>query len=321
MTAVRSLPRQRAARFGRQAVRLTLSLWALATLSFLLVHLIPGDPVRASLGLTAPIELVEARRSALGLDRPVIEQYASYLGDLARGDLGQSFMSQLPVVDIIAQRLNNTLLLSSLALICVLLAGVPIGLWAAVRLHAGGRAADGAFQIGSSLAVAMPEFITATMLAALFAVTLGWLPVAGQAGPASYIMPVFALALAPTAALARVVRIEALQLLAADYFRTARAKRLGWRRLYLNHLLPNCLTATLSVGGLIFTGLVAGTVLVENIFAWPGLGSAIALSIIQKDYPLTQGLVLTFGIIILSIHLGVDILIAALDPRSSLRHD
>ena len=303
----------------RQAGRLAVSMWALATLAFLLVHFIPGDPVRASLGLTAPAELVTARRNALGLDQPLWAQYGDFLGRLAKGDLGTSFTSQLDVSEIILQRLPNTLRLALLTLLVVLAVGVSSGLWIAVRANHGHGRSDAVFNISSGVLTAMPEFVTAVMLTALFAVTLRWLPVAGQSSAASYVLPVAAMAIGPAAALARIVRIEALNVLCQDYMRTARAKRLSWRRLYLRHALPNCLTATLAAGGLLFSGLIAGTILVENIFAWPGIGSAIVLSILQKDYPLTQGLVLVFGALILLVNLGVDLLVVAVDPRSALR--
>jgi peptide/nickel transport system permease protein len=310
--------RSRLAFVARKLVRLAVSAWILVTLAFLLVHLIPGDPVRASLGLTAPPELVEARRQALGLDRPLLDQYGDYLAGLARLDLGTSFMSQLPVSEIIGQRLANSLLLAGLAMLFVFLAGVAIGLTMAVTSWNGHRRADTAFDVASGFLTAMPEFVTAVILTSLFAVMLNWLPVAGISGPSSWILPVAALAIGPTAALARIIRIEALKVLAQDHMRTARAKRLGWRRLYLGHLLPNCLTAAFAIGGLLLRSLIAGTVLVENIFAWPGLGSALVLAILQKDYPLTQALILLFGLIILLVNLVVDLLIAAVDPRSTI---
>ncbi len=310
--------RSRLAFVARKLVRLAVSAWILVTLAFLLVHLIPGDPVRASLGLTAPPELVEARRQALGLDRPLLDQYGDYLAGLARLDLGTSFMSQLPAGEIIGQRLANSLLLAGLAMLFVFLAGVAIGLAMAVASWNGHRRADTAFDVASGLLTAMPEFVTAVILTSLFAVMLNWLPVAGISGPSSWILPVAALAIGPTAALARIIRIEALKVLAQDHMRTARAKRLGWRRLYLGHLLPNCLTAAFAIGGLLLRSLIAGTVLVENIFAWPGLGSALVLAILQKDYPLTQALILLFGLIILLVNLVVDLLIAAVDPRSTI---
>jgi len=303
---------------GRKLLRLAVSIWILITVAFLLVHLIPGDPVRASLGLTAPPELVEARRQVLGLDQPLIHQYADYLAALSRLDLGTSFMSQLPVTEIIGQRLLNSLLLALLAMAIVFLIGVSAGLGIAVASWNGHRRADGLFNLSSGILTAMPEFVTAVILTSLFAVMLNWLPVAGISGPTSWILPVAALSIGPAAALARIIRIEALKVLAQDHMRTARAKRLGWRRLYLGHLLPNCLTAAFAVGGLLMRSLIAGTVLVENIFAWPGLGSALVLAILQKDYPLTQALILLFGLIILLVNLVVDLLIATVDPRSTL---
>ncbi len=309
----------RLAFLSRRLVRLAVSLWLLLTLAFLMVHLIPGDPVRASLGLTAPLELIEARRQALGLDQPLLVQYGAYLRGLVQGDLGTSFTSQLPVAQIIAQRLPNTLALACLALAIVLLLGVSIGLAMAVVARRGRhRRADTAFNAVSGVLTAMPEFVSAVALTSLFAVVLQWLPAAGLAGPRSYILPLAALSIGHAAALARIVRVEALKILQQDYMRTARAKRLTWFGLYVKHALPNCLTATLTVGGLILSSLIAGTVLVENVFAWPGLGSATVLSITQKDYPLTQGLILTLGTIILLVNFAIDLLIVAVDPRSAL---
>jgi peptide/nickel transport system permease protein len=312
----------RAGAISRRMTRLLVALWLLVTLSFLMVHLIPGDPVRASLGLTAPLELVEARRSALGLDRPLHEQYGAYLKGLATGELGTSFTSQLPVAQIIAQRLPATISLAGLALAIVLPLGVGIGLAMAVVTSRGRRPrADSSFDAASGIVTAMPEFVTAVALTALLAVALPWLPVAGLTGPKSYILPLAALALGPSAALARIVRAEGVKVLQQEYMRTARAKRLRWPAIYLRHALPNLLTATLTVGGLILGSLIAGTVLVEQVFAWPGLGSAVVLSITQKDLPLTQGLVLTLGAIVLIVNAVVDLLIVSVDPRSTLRAD
>lgn len=310
----------RAAPVPRRLLRLLVTLWLLVTLSFMMIHLVPGDPVRASLGLTAPIELVEARRAALGLDRPLAAQYAAYLGGLARGDLGTSFTSQLPVAQIIAQRLPATLSLAALALVIVLLAGVGAGLaMAVVTVRGRHRRADALFDATSGVLTAMPEFVTAVALTAVFAVMLPWLPVAGLAGPRSFVLPLAALALGPSAILARIVRAEGVKVLRQEYMRTARAKRLRWPAIYLRHALPNLLTATLTVGGLILSSLIAGAVLVEHVFAWPGLGSAVVLAITQKDLPLTQGLVLTLGAIVLVINAVVDLLIVTVDPRSALR--
>lgn len=320
MSAARGTLGARAAAAARRGLRLAVALWLLVTLSFLMVHLIPGDPVRASLGLTAPIELIETRRAALGLNRPLAEQYGAYLKGFSTGELGTSFTSQLPVAEIIAQRLPATLSLAGLALIAVLLLGVGMGLaMAAVTFRGRAPAAERAFEAASGVMTAMPEFVTAVALTAVFAVMLPWLPVAGLTGPKSYILPLAALALGPSASLARIVRAEGIKVLQQEYMRTARAKRLRWPAIYLRHALPNLLTATLTVGGLLLSSLIAGTVLVEHVFAWPGLGSAVVMAITQKDLPLTQGLVLTLGAIVLIVNAIVDLLIVAVDPRSTLQ--
>lgn len=309
------------ARFAvRRAGRLVVSLWVLVTASFLMIHLIPGDPVRAALGPTAPAELVAARRASLGLDDPLLLQYWNYLRGLLTGDLGTSLGSQLPVSDVIGQRLPATVELAVLAFVVALLLAVPIGVVMAVRTRGGrARGTELAFSASSVVVGAIPEFLLGVALVAVFGVQLGWLPVAGRSGVASYILPVLALAAAPVAILARIMRVEMLSVLQADYVRTARAKRLPARRIYLRHALPNALTATITLGGLLLSALVAGTVLVENVFAWPGLGSTIVQSILAKDYSMVQGIVLVYGTGVLVVNLLVDVLLALLDPRSTIR--
>jgi peptide/nickel transport system permease protein len=150
-------------------------------------------------------------------------------------------------------------------------------------------------------------------------VDLGWLPVAGNDTPSAYVLPVLSLAIGPAAILARIVRIEMVTILEADFVRTARAKRLSRRRIYLGHALPNALTASLTLGGLILSSMVAGTVLVENVFAWPGLGSTIVSSILTKDYQLVQAIVIVYGAGVLLVNTLVDVALALLDPRSMIR--
>ncbi|ANN17993.1 peptide ABC transporter permease [Amycolatopsis orientalis] len=303
-------------RLGRFAV----SLWVLVTTAFLMIQLIPGDPVRAALGLTAPVELVNARRAALGLDDPLWLQYVHYFGGLFTGDFGTSMTSGQPVAEVIGDRLPATLQLALPAFAVVIAVALPLGVLFAV-LTRGGRRRGGelAFTSTTVLLAAIPEFLVAVALVAFFAVRLGWFPVAGSEGAGSLVLPVIALALGPASVLARIVRVETLSVLGNDFIRTARAKRLPARLVYLRHALPNALTATLTMGGLMLTGMVAGTVLVENVFAWPGLGSTIAQSILQKDYPLVQGIVLVYGIGVLLVNLTVDVLLAVLDPRSTIR--
>jgi peptide/nickel transport system permease protein len=305
---------------GRRLGRLAVSLLVLVTASFAMIHLVPGDPVRAALGLTAPADLVAARRQSLGLDLPLWRQYTRYLGGLATGDLGRSMTSDLPVTQVIGDRLPATAELALLAFGLVMAVAVPLGVTMAALTHGGHRrGTELAFTGVTGVLAVVPEFLLAVGLVVVFAVGLHLLPVAGRAGPASYVLPVVALAVGPAAALARLVRVEALTVLGTDYLRTARAKRLPPRRLYLRHALPNLLTSALTIGGLLLTGLIAGSILVETVFAWPGLGSSIVQSILAKDYPLVQGIVLVYGTAVLVVNLVVDVVLGILDPRSTIR--
>jgi peptide/nickel transport system permease protein len=304
----------------RRLGRLLVSLWVLVTAAFLMIHLIPGDPVRAALGATAPPSLVAARRAALGLNDPLPVQYAHYLRDLFHGRLGTSMTSGLPVSQVIGDRYPATLEIAVLAFALAIAVSIPLGLTMAVLTRGGRRRpTELAFTSTSVVLAAIPEFLLAVGLVYVFGVHLGWVPVAGRSGPDSYVLPVVSLAVGPAAVLARIVRVETLAVLQADYIRTARAKRLPDRLIYLRHALPNALTATLTMAGLLLSSMVAGTVLVENVFAWPGLGSTIVGSILAKDYPVVQGVVLVYGAGVLVVNLAVDVALGLLDPRSTIK--
>jgi peptide/nickel transport system permease protein len=304
----------------RRGRRLLVSLLVLVTASFVMIHLIPGDPVRAALGALAPQELVQARRAALGLNDPLWVQYWHYLRNLVTGNWGTSIATDVPVAQTIGDRLPATLEIAGYAFAVTLLVSVPVGVVMAVLTRGGRRRRmELAFTSSSVVIASIPEFLLAVGLVYVLGVGLGWLPVAGRSGPSSYVLPVLALAVGPTAVLARIVRVEMLSVLDADFVRTARAKRLPNWRIYLRHALPNALTTTLTVGGLMLGGLVAGTVLVENVLAWPGLGSTMVSSILAKDYPVVQGIVLVYGLGVLAINLTVDVVLAILDPRSAIR--
>ncbi|MDN3354435.1 ABC transporter permease [Actinomadura sp. DC4] len=307
---------------GRRLGRLLVSLWVLVTASFAMIHLIPGDPVRAALGPTAPADLIEARRRALGLDDPLLIQYLHYLKGLVTGDLGTSLSSQLPVSGVISQRLPATLLLAVFAFLAAVVVAIPLGVVTGVLTRRGhGRRTELAFTTTSVIVATIPDFLIGVALVYVFGIRLGWLPVAGDDTPAAYVLPVFSLAIGPAAILSRIVRVEMVGVLEADFVRTARAKRLPARTIYLGHALPNAVTAALTVGGLLLSALVAGTVLVENVFAWPGLGSTIVRSILTKDYPVVQAIVLVYGVGVLITNLVVDVALALLDPRSKIRED
>jgi ABC-type dipeptide/oligopeptide/nickel transport system permease component len=305
---------------ARRLTRFVVSLWVLLTAAFLMIHLIPGDPVRASLGISAPPALVEARRRALGLDLPLAVQYWHYLRGVFTGDLGTSTASQLPVSRIIADRLPATLELAVVAFLVAIVIAVPLGTLMGV-LTRGGRArrTELTFTATSVLVGAVPDFLVGVVLVWIVGVHLHWLPVAGMSGADSFVLPVLSLAVGPGVVLARILRVEMISVLQADYVRTARAKRLPAVAVYVRHALPNALTSTITLGGLLLSSMVAGTVLVENVFAWPGLGSTIVSSILAKDYPVVQGVVLVYGTGVLAVNLIVDVALALLDPRSTIR--
>lgn len=328
MASVSTSPRSLAAaaespwlRFAvRRLGQLLVSVLVLVTASFLIIHLVPGDPVRAALGTEASQSLVSARRAALGLNDPIWLQYAHYMRDLFTGQMGTSITSGLPVSQLIGQRLPATLELACYSFIVAVGAALPLGLGMAVLTRNGRRrAAELSFTSAGVVLAAVPGFLLAVGLVYVFSVQLGWTPVAEESGFSSFVLPVAALALGPAAVLARILRLEVLGATQADYVRTARAKRLPAWRIYLVHVLPNALTATITICGLLLSALVAGTVLVENVFAWPGLGGTIVGSILSKDYPVVQGIVLVYGIGVLLINLAVDVALALLDPRSTIR--
>jgi peptide/nickel transport system permease protein len=304
----------------RRLGQLLIAALVLVTASFLIIHLIPGDPVRAALGLNASPQLVNARRAQLGLNDPLWLQYAHYLQNLFTGRLGTSIDSGISVSQVIGQRLPATLELAGYSFLVAVAISVPLGLVLGVLTRNGRRRGMELATTSVSMVVAaIPGFLLAVGLIYVFGVTLHWVPVAGQSGFTSYLLPIAAMALGPIAILVRILRLEVIAATRADYVRTARAKRLPDWRVYLLHVLPNALTATLTIGGLLLSAMVAGTVLVENVFAWPGLGSTIVQSIIAKDYPVVQGVVLVYGIGVLLVNLIVDIALALLDPRSTIR--
>lgn len=315
-----SLPGGRWTQFTlRRTARLLVSLWALLSAAFLMIHLVPGDPVRAALGPTAPPGLVAAKRASLGLDDSLLTQYLHFLKGVPSGDFGSSIVTQIPVGETIGQLLPNTAVLAGLAFMLAIAIAVPVGVFVAVRTRRGrGRRTELLFAGTSVVLGTIPDFLLGVGLVSVFAVSLGWVPVAGNDTWSSYILPVVALALGPAAVLARIVRVEMLAVLETDYIRTARSKRLRTSRINLVHALPNAATATLTLGGLLLSSLIAGTVLVENVFAWPGLGRTIVASIVSKDYAVVQGIVLVYGVGVLLINTLTDVAIAVLDPRSTI---
>lgn len=301
----------------RRTGRLVISVWILFTATFAMIHLVPGDPVRAGLGEAATPELVTLRRHQLGLDKPIIQQYFHYLNGVLHGNFGTSIVSSEPVSRIIFDRLPNTLGLAIPAFVLIVCIAVPLGLLMAIRTQRGrARATEVTFTAVTGLLNSIPEFVLATALVAVFAVGLHALPVAGSTGIAAHVLPVLSLSIGSAATLSRIVRTEGLKVFDAEYIRAARGKRLTPREIYLRHALPNMLTASLTYGGLLLSGLVAGTVIVENVFSWPGLGTQVSQAVVGDDYPLIQGIILVLGLLVLLINLVVDLALIALDPRT-----
>jgi peptide/nickel transport system permease protein len=303
----------------RRSARLLVSLALLLTATFFMIHLVPGDPVRAALGPTAPPSLVAERKAALGLNKPLVTQYVSYIRNVIHGDFGTSLITGESVTEVIRARGPSTLKLGGIAFLFAIGLAVPLGLLLAGLTRDGRRRGmELGFTSVTGTIAAIPSFLIAVALVYLFAVTFHLFPVAGRSGPSSYVLPVAALALAPIASLSRIVRVEGLRVLEQDYMRTARGKRLPARVLYVRHALPNTLTPTLTIAGLLLGGLIAGTVLVENIFAWPGLGTSLVQAVSQKDYPTVQAVAVVFGTVILLANFAVDVALGVIDPRSTI---
>jgi peptide/nickel transport system permease protein len=288
----------------------------LLLITFLVVHIVPGDPARNVVGINGSAAQVQRVRLELGLTQPLTTQFVNYLGHLAQGNLGTSFITGQPVTVMIEQRLPVTAELASLALVIVLVIGLPLGILAgALQRRGRPRAAGPLFTAGTSLGGAMPEYIVGTALIFGVALTLRLLPVQGGSSPQHIILPAITVAFAPTAVFARLVRNETSAVLGQEYIMAALSKRLPTWRLYVTHVLPNVVTSTLTLGGLILVALLGGTVVTENVFNIPGIGTEIVTAILQSDYPAIQGIILVLGLLAIVITLAIDIVLGLVDPR------
>jgi ABC-type dipeptide/oligopeptide/nickel transport system permease component len=285
------------------------------TLVFLMIHIVPGDPVEQMLGEgAAPGELVQLRH-ALDLDKPLLEQYGHYLQRLAHGDLGQSLKYQAPVQKVILDRYPATLQLAFLALLVCALIAIPAGILAA---HRRGHVADRAVGLFTLFGLAIPNFALGPLLILLFAIEIGWLPVSGRGGALSYLLPAATLGAALAAILTRMVRGAMLEELSSDYVRTARAKGLGTTAVLFRHAFRNALIPVITILGLQFGTLLAGTIVTETIFSWPGIGRLTVQAISSRDYPLLQGCILVISISYVLVNLFTDLLYSFIDPRVRL---
>lgn len=291
---------------------------------FAMLEIVPGDPARVMLGMNATEDAVQALREQMGLNQPLLQRYLSWFGGMMTGDFGRSYTYSVPVFDLVMERLVVSLPLALIALFLSTVIAIPVGLFAASRR---GSAADTAVIGASQIGVAIPNFWFALLLVYVFAVGLRLLPAGGFPGwgagvwPAlkSLILPALALALPQAAILARVTRSALLDVLTEDYIRTARAKGLPSRQVLWRHAMRNALIPVLTILGMQFSFLLAGTIIIENVFYLPGLGRLIFQAITQRDLIVVESVVMLLCATVILVNLLVDMSYAAVDPRLRAR--
>ncbi len=304
-------------RFLARRLALTVPvLLGVATLVFALIHLIPGDPAQAMLGEDAALEDVAALRTRLGLDRPLIEQYVAFLRSAVGGDLGTSLRTNEPVARAIIDRLPATLELAAAAMLVAIGVSMPLGIIAAVRR---GTIVDHAATAIALTGISIPNFWLGPLLAIIFAVELGWLPVSGRGTLAHLMLPAISLGAALAAILARMTRASLLEELREPYVQAARARGASRARAVLRHAFRNSLIPVVTLVGLQFGAVLTGAIITETIFAWPGIGRLLIQSIGFRDYPVVQGCILFIAVTYVGMNLLTDLVYGVLDPR--IRYD
>ncbi len=290
-------------------------LLGVATLVFSLIHLVPGDPAQAMLGDGAAPQDVAELRTSLGLDRPLLTQYATFLRHAIGGDLGQSFRTGQPVTTMIAERVPATAQLAVAAMLVAIVMAIPLGVVAAVWR---GTAIDYGAMTFALAGVSIPNFWLGPLLAIVFAVELGWLPVSGRGTVLNLILPAISLGLALAAILARMTRASLLDELNELYVRAARARGVSPARAIASHALRNSMVPLLTIIALQFGAVLTGAVITETIFAWPGIGRLLIQSIGFRDYPVVQGCILLIAVTYVTVNLVTDVMYGVLDPRIRL---
>ncbi len=286
--------------------------FGVVTLVFLLIHLVPGDPVEVMLGESAQAADREALRQALGLNQPLLQQWLHYIGNLLQGDFGQSLHSRQAISELLLQRIPATAQLAAVSLLVALLIAIPLGSIAALRKN---TVWDQGAMVFSLLGVSIPNFWMGPLLILLFSLTLGWLPVSGREHALSIVLPALTLGTALAAILARMVRSTLLEVLSEDYIRTARAKGLRESAVVWHHALRNAGLPIITILGLQLGTLLGGAVITEIIFSWPGLGYTLVESIQKRDYPVVQACVLLISLTYVIVNALTDVLYGLLDPR------
>jgi ABC-type dipeptide/oligopeptide/nickel transport system permease component len=292
------------------------ALWLILTMVFLLAHIVPGDPVQQMLGEGARAEDLQQLRHTLGLDLPIPVQYGRYLAGVVHGNLGESFRFQQPVARVVLSHYPATLELAAFALLVCAAIGIPAGMFAAEYR---GTAADHAVGVFTLFGLSVPNFALGPVLILVFSVMLGWLPVSGRGGVSHLILPSITLGAALAAILTRMVRTSVIEELSSDYVRTARAKGLPESAVLFRHAFRNALIPILTILGLQFGTLLAGTIVTESIFSWPGIGRLSVQAIEARDYPLLQGCILLIAVSYVVVNLLTDLVYAFVDPRVRLQ--
>ena len=282
------------------------------TVVFLIVHLIPGDPVEIMLGEQALAVDREALRHEMGLDKPIHLQYVAFLKGLVRGDLGQSLHTKQPVLTSIARRLPATIELAAAAMAVALLLAIPLGLLAAYKKDS---LVDQGSMLFALLGISMPNFWLGPLLIIVFSLKLGWFPVSGRGSLAHVVLPAITLGTAMAAILTRMTRASTLDVIQSDYITTARAKGDRESLVVLKHAFRNALIPVVTIVGLQIGSLLAGSIITETIFAWPGIGRLTIQAINARDYPLVQGCVLIIALGYVLVNFATDLLYGLIDPR------
>jgi peptide/nickel transport system permease protein len=286
--------------------------WLVVSVVFLLIHLVPGDPIQAMLGESAAATDIQAARHAYGLDVPLPTQYVRYWAGVLHGDLGKSVRLNKPVRSLVAQAYPATLSLTLSALFVAILLSIPAGVRSATRRN---RWDDRALSFVSLLGLSFPNFALGPILILIFAIHYDWLPVSGAASARSLILPAITMGASLAAILTRMVRTSMLEELGQDYIRTARAKGLTERQVVYRHALRNAMIPVVTVIGLQFGALLAGAIVTETIFAWPGIGRLTISAISNRDYALVQGCLLCIGLTYVAVNFCTDLVYSALNPR------
>ena len=296
----------------RRVLQLIPLLLILTVVIFLAIRLVPGDPVGLMLGMGAPEEAKAAERVRLGLDKPIIMQYFTFLGNVLKGDLGKSLSTGNPVSYEIVRRFPNTLILALGGTIVAAVFGIILGVLAAVRQN---KFSDNAIMVVSLLSVSTPSFFLALILMLIFSLQLQWLPSIGLRSWQHAVLPIITLGTQAVGLVARTTRSSMLDVLGQDYIRTSRSRGISERTITYVHALKNALIPVVTVLGLRFGGLLAGATLVETVFSIPGLGRLMVDGVLKRDYPVVQGTILVFAVVFVLVNTLVDLLYGVIDPR------